>query len=372
MAQPYVKSEYIKTEGDAAASPASFAESEAFEDAGDLEFRDDQRFNAVYLARVPKYVWEQWENLGDDEEIVLGTLRQSWIEKGDGSKGQETLSMLLKADVPQHQTIPKEYKLEIANPKVQNTFFFTEQDLPGFKSRSGKGFDPATANLPARLTRQKFDNKAAPGGEKQPFDPKKRFQPYYRRAIPKKTTLVGKVGVELNCTPVNNPETNRILAERTHLAMVPKASSVHLTGDKKAMVRGFMQPGTIAAQSAFGGFIKNTAATKAKSAQEHKTARIPQNELLDLLFQCFREYKFWSMKALRERLKQPEAYLRETLEKIADMPKSGRFAMRWTLKPENLVAQQGIQDEVLAPETEGQGDTDMDDDEEDFEDVNVN
>lgn len=91
MAQPHVKSEYIKAENDAAASPASFAESEAFEDAGDLEFRDDQRFNGVYLARVPKYVWEQWENLGDDEEIVLGTLRQSWTEV-PGKGRQETVS----------------------------------------------------------------------------------------------------------------------------------------------------------------------------------------------------------------------------------------------------------------------------------------
>lgn len=91
MAQPYVKSEYIKAENDAAASPASFAESEAFEDASDLEFRDDQRFSNVYLARVPKYVWEQWENLGDDEEIVLGTLRQSWVENPDGNRGQETV-----------------------------------------------------------------------------------------------------------------------------------------------------------------------------------------------------------------------------------------------------------------------------------------
>ena len=87
----YVKSEHIKSENDAAGSPASFAESEAFEDAGDLEFRDDQRFSGVYLARVPKYVWEQWENLGDDEEIVLGTLRQSWVERPDGGRGQETV-----------------------------------------------------------------------------------------------------------------------------------------------------------------------------------------------------------------------------------------------------------------------------------------
>jgi transcription initiation factor TFIIF subunit beta len=41
------------------------------------------------------------------------------------------------------------------------------------------------------------------------------------------------------------------------------------------------------------------------------------------------------MKALRAELQQPEAYLRETLEKVAILAKSGRFATQWSLKPEN-------------------------------------
>lgn len=40
------------------------------------------------------------------------------------------------------------------------------------------------------------------------------------------------------------------------------------------------------------------------------------------------------MKALRAELRQPEAYLREVLEDIADLPKSGKFAMNWTIKPD--------------------------------------
>ncbi len=77
MAHPQNKSEIKQENSGLGGSPASFADSE-IDDAGDLEFNDDQRFKNAYLARVPKYVWEQWDKMGDDEEIVLGTLRQSW------------------------------------------------------------------------------------------------------------------------------------------------------------------------------------------------------------------------------------------------------------------------------------------------------
>ena len=88
MAQPQIKQDpSVKRDPDAIGSPASFAGIDAFEDAGDLEFRDnDPRFKHVYLARVPKYVWDQWEHLGEDEEITLGTLRQSWTVKPNGEQ----------------------------------------------------------------------------------------------------------------------------------------------------------------------------------------------------------------------------------------------------------------------------------------------
>lgn len=69
-------------------------------------------------------------------------------------------------------------------------------------------------------------------------------------------------------------------------------------------------------------------------AQENKTTRMPQNELLDLIYQCFREHKYWPFKTLKARLRQPEAYLKQTLEMVAHLVKSGDFAMTWELKPE--------------------------------------
>jgi len=97
---------------------------------------------------------------------------------------------------------------------------------------------------------------------------------------------------------------------------------------------------------------------------------MPQNELLDRIFECFRRYNYWSMKAFRAELQQPEVYLRETLDKIATLAKSGRFATMWSLKPENKIA--NYEGEEAAPETDSPSSPDVDDDDDDdvkFEDV---
>lgn len=87
--------------------------------------------------------------------------------------------MLLSSDLAQHQMIPKEFILDVTEQDVRNTFVFTEQDLPGFKSKSRMKFDPASANMPSRLNRAKTEKPAA-----KQYDPNKRFQPYFRKAIP--------------------------------------------------------------------------------------------------------------------------------------------------------------------------------------------
>lgn len=92
-----------------------------------------------------------------------------------------------------------------------------------------------------------------------------------------------------------------------------------------------------------------------------KTTRIPENELMDKIFQCFAKFQYWSLKSLRAQLQQPEAYLRQTLEKIAILNKSGRFANNWSLKPENVSASHRNAGDV-APEEMGEGATDIEDD----------
>lgn len=67
----------IKPDPDAqGASPGIFSDEDIYEDAGDLEFNQGDKFQQVYLARVPKYIWETWSKLDDDAEIQIGTIRQ--------------------------------------------------------------------------------------------------------------------------------------------------------------------------------------------------------------------------------------------------------------------------------------------------------
>lgn len=87
MAEPYIKQDpHIKADPDAPA-----AEEDLYEDAGDLEFYDKNAgaFETLYLARVPRYMWEAWykltERLGDDDEIQIGTLRTWTNQKPDGT-----------------------------------------------------------------------------------------------------------------------------------------------------------------------------------------------------------------------------------------------------------------------------------------------
>lgn len=88
---------------------------------------------------------------------------------------------------------------------------------------------------------------------------------------------------------------------------------------------------------------------------------MPQNELLDLIYACFRRYRYWPFKALKAELKQPEAYLKQTLEMVAHLVKSGDFAMTWELKPEareaNYASALAYQDakQELAPTAADEG-----------------
>lgn len=99
---------------------------------------------------------------------------------------------------------------------------------------------------------------------------------------------------------------------------------------------------------------------------------MPRNELLDALFQCFSEFEYWSLKGLREKLNQPEAYLKETLESIAILQKTGAFALKWHLKPEYKTRDRELIKKEVNEEmgTDGEG-GDYDEDEDEFEDVQL-
>jgi transcription initiation factor TFIIF subunit beta len=55
------------------ASPGVQSDEDLYEDAGDLDFSN--AIQGIYLTRIPRFLWENWSKLDDDQEIQLGTVR---------------------------------------------------------------------------------------------------------------------------------------------------------------------------------------------------------------------------------------------------------------------------------------------------------
>jgi len=117
----------------------------------------------------------------------------------------------------------------------------------------------------------------------------------------------------------------------------------------------------------FSDLIKSK--PKPVKGQFERMARIPKNQLLDLLFKLFQEKEIWSIKVLREKTQQPEAYLKETLLEIAFLHRSGDYNGLWELR-ENF-REEGVKPEGEAgPSSLGvmhQSDVKMEDGDEDDE-----
>ncbi|KAI9787375.1 MAG: hypothetical protein M1816_007508 [Peltula sp. TS41687] len=320
----------IKTEPDSVgASPSSFNDEDIYEDTGELDFSNSQQ---MYLMKLPKWLWENWSQIDEDERIQLGTVRVEKLGLDKNGERKQKFTLLLSASCKYNNDVPKEYNMNMSNPYSKNMFIFSEKDLPGFKDKAKarpkqvNGTGSGELKVPSNETGKKTTSRI-----------NKRWQPYYRKAIPKQTSLAGIVKHEINCLPVENDEYKRIRHERALKSFQPKAQTKFLT-DANSNPGSLLAPGTLGGAGNFKDFIR-TAPTQAAKKQETKAARMPQNELLDHIYECFKLYNYWSMKALRAKLNQPEAYLRSTLEMVADIVRSGRFANTWTLKPENKIEQ---------------------------------
>ncbi|PVF93648.1 winged helix DNA-binding domain-containing protein [Serendipita vermifera] len=85
---------------------------------------------------------------------------------------------------------------------------------------------------------------------------------------------------------------------------------------------------------------------KAPKQQFERMARMAKNDLLDALFHHFRQKTHWSIKELRQKVQQPEVYLREVLNEIAVLERSGPNNGMYRLTENYSVAQvEGDEDE---------------------------
>ncbi|KAL2282857.1 hypothetical protein FJTKL_10245 [Diaporthe vaccinii] len=339
MADPAVKPDpAVKQDPDALQGGSPMAIDAYEDDVGDLDLdfyapRDpDGNPSAqdnLFMARVPTYVWAAWDKIDDDTPIEIGRLR-AWSEPDKKGTPKRKMRLLLKSNVSAHQGLPREYDLDDTNQAVKNTFIFTESDIEGFKNKNKLRKDAADQHIPSYLLRAKVEKppqQSSRGGRGR------RGRDTFRQVIPKKTAIYGRVSQEVNMNPIDNPETAYLMAVRAQEQVTPKNTTQII--DRFTVTHNVVQVGTNQAAKAFESFIKDSRTQTKKAKAEAKTARMPENELLDKIFQCFRQYNYWSLKALRSAIPQPEVYLRSTLEKVADLHKSGRFANNWSLKAEH-------------------------------------
>ncbi|KAA8648463.1 transcription factor IIF subunit TFG2 [Aspergillus tanneri] len=302
---PYVKSDPDNKD----AVLADIDDEDLYEDAGDLDFSNAAQH--IWMSRIPRSLWEHWSKFDDDEEIQIGTVR---IEGQSNDIKRVSLRINERED---NRDIPKDYILqrqtlnaENTSHSTQNTYVFTEKDIAGQEGRMVV-FGEARSALYEAMKR-----------DARKKERKRKWEPYVRR------TIARSVSEEFNCLPVENAEFEQLSTKKALEALKPKRETVFID---KVPGKLLQHRNTLPGEK--GAFVQATRPTKLKP-QENKTTRMPQNELLDLIYQCFREYRYWPFKALKGRLRQPEAYLKQTLELVAHLVKSGDFAMTWELKPE--------------------------------------
>lgn len=265
----------------------------------------------------------------------------------------------------QYSHVPRAYDMRLTSSTqdtyVKNLYAFQEQLLD-----DDEGSDANDDDDVAEMSATDFYRKRALGAgpARTPNKKKRTFFSTY----PGVTALTGTVSNETALQPKRTipvkaeskkpmlgsrslitPEYREILRNRHKSSTTPKRS-VKMMEESDAGVNNMLAAGV------GKGHVKSRAAnlvaqaSQARSNQPpEKFARMPRNELLDLLFTLFDRYKHWSLKRLREETQQPYDYLRQVLQSICDQHHNGPYAGTWSLKREYSEARREEPSSSAAP-----------------------
>lgn len=306
-------------------------ENKVYEESLDLDLSKSNR--QVWLVRLPMFLAEKWRDRNNIHGQELGKIR---INK-DGSK----IKLVLNEN--DNDSIPHQYDLELTKKVVENEYIFTEQNLKKYQQRVQElASDPEKQRqaylkkqereeelkkkqqqLRRRNNRRKFNHRVMTDR-----DGRDRYIPYVK-TIPKKTSIVGTVCHECQVMPsMDDPNYHKIVEQRRNIVKNYNKERI-TTLDQTVGVT--MSHTGMSMRSDNSNFLK---VAREKSKSNTKYIRMPKKEILDYLFKLFDEYDYWSLKGLKERTRQPEAHLKDCLDKVATLVKKGPYAFKYTLRPE--------------------------------------
>ncbi|KAJ7756930.1 transcription initiation factor IIF, beta subunit-domain-containing protein [Mycena metata] len=277
----------------------------------------DQGHGRVWLVKIPKFLLERWTAL-NREDVHLATIR---VYQVAGARTRMFLFLPPNADPTKKESPPPQ------NPNRPHFAHTTSYAVDG-------GAEPDCYELD--MVNDHVENQVVIA--ERPKDPTLSVSASAAAATPntraRTTILTGRIKHDCNLRPALTASYRRQMRERhlkynTPTRQIKRIEDANIAGGRGGVNRLTSGVG-VGADGAFTGLIK----TKPKPAkgQFERMARIPRNQLLDLIFQLFRDTPRWGIKPLRERTQQPEAYLKEVLSEVAFLNKTGEFASLWELK----------------------------------------
>ncbi|GAO48251.1 hypothetical protein G7K_2431-t1 [Saitoella complicata NRRL Y-17804] len=301
----------------------------AIDEDEDLDLELSGLRNNAWLVKVPQQLFDKWKQVGQmaDAQGYTGDLEVGHLHLADPTDIKNI--KLFAPDTPEYADIPNEYKLTVTNQHVKNTLIFNEKALPGHGGKSQTSSRPETAGAGA--------GDVSDGSISKPRDA---ARPYWK-PIPKETAIKGRIVHECQVGPIMNERYRRVMRARQQQVQAQPKRAIVMLDEKHKRSVNLLAPGTLGNVSRISTFSK--APQSKKISQDQKAARIPRNELMDKIFTLYEQRDNWSMRELREKLAQPEAYLKEVLEGIARLNRAGPHHGKYALKAElKEMARQGL------------------------------
>ncbi|TKY85535.1 hypothetical protein EX895_005697 [Sporisorium graminicola] len=362
----------------------------------------------VWLVKIPKFLLQAWSAIRTDD-LRLGTVR---VYDPDHT-GHQRMELLLpdppqpavptepgKPRNPRWDTIPRAYDLKLTSDSASTL----KRNIYAFREKL-EDVDPSSSTATEKQEDEDSDDSDDGQGRSKKRGKTRRItslcgtvtneaalQPQIRSNLASMDTKPGSssnMGIG-GAAPISDSY-RELLRKRREEASKPKRTIKMLdstdAGRHNMLVAGVGAGLANSQKSRFNAAISSKPTSSSSGGGGEKFARMPKNELLDLLFTLFERWQYWSLKKLRAETQQPESYLRETLTGIADLHKRGPYVGNWSLKPEysdlrkeQEKEQQQQQQQRASTSTAqaqndddedyGENDSDDDDDDgEDFDDV---
>ncbi|KAG1905379.1 transcription initiation factor IIF, beta subunit-domain-containing protein [Suillus fuscotomentosus] len=321
----------------------------------DEELMLDKGNGRVWLVKIPKHLMARWAAI-DAEDVHLATIR---VYKNAVSPSGRSPRIFLFLPPDPNDTTSRDLSLPVFSPDA--AFI---PSVEGGMQVDRYELEMVNEDVENQLVVAERPKDPGPSGPNSAsYNPRART-----------TILTGRIKHECNLRPLFNESYRQQMRERTRKYNTPRRQ-ILMIEDAGVSRGGINRLSSGVNSGSFANMIKFR--PKPAKGTFERMARMPRNQLLDLLFTLFREQPRWSIKPLRERTQQPEAYLKEVLLSIATLNRSGEYNGMWELndvfakdgmKAENVPGPSSLPEGVSGDMGADEYDEDEDDDD-DMEEV---